>query len=298
MVAVRLDRRLAARVDPSDVVQEALAEADRHLYDYLRDRPLPFYPWLRQFAWERLSQAASPPLEARRRSVAREEDGRRPLPDESVVQLAHRLVASGTSPSRHVIRDELRDRVRAALAELTPRDREVLVLRYLEELRRPRSAAVLGISEGAVRIAPPAGPGAAPAPAGRRRPRRTDDEIALRTSVLDRVGRRPTRSWPELVDELTDAAPGRRAGRPGGATPPSIPSTPSGCAGSLPALEVMADLGRVGRPGALRGRSTAGQLDAAAPACWATSASSARSAGAAWASSTRPSRSRSAAGWR
>ena len=29
MVAVRLDRRLAARVDPSDVVQEALADAAR-----------------------------------------------------------------------------------------------------------------------------------------------------------------------------------------------------------------------------------------------------------------------------
>ena len=31
MVAVRIDPRLAARVDPSDVVQEALAEASRKL---------------------------------------------------------------------------------------------------------------------------------------------------------------------------------------------------------------------------------------------------------------------------
>src|SRR4029079_11851731 len=54
MVAVRMDRRLAARIDPSDVVQEALAAAHRDLGDYLRDRPLPFYPWLRRLAWERL----------------------------------------------------------------------------------------------------------------------------------------------------------------------------------------------------------------------------------------------------
>jgi RNA polymerase sigma-70 factor (ECF subfamily) len=47
MVAVYLDHRLAARVDPSDVVQEALAEAARGLAGYLRERPLPFYPWLR-----------------------------------------------------------------------------------------------------------------------------------------------------------------------------------------------------------------------------------------------------------
>src|SRR4029077_19614139 len=54
MVALRLDSRLAARVDASDVVQEALADAARKLVDYERDRPLPFYPWLHRLAAERL----------------------------------------------------------------------------------------------------------------------------------------------------------------------------------------------------------------------------------------------------
>src|SRR5438309_806980 len=54
MVALRLDRRLAARVDPSDVVQEAILEADQLLSAYLEERPLPFYPWLRRLAWKRL----------------------------------------------------------------------------------------------------------------------------------------------------------------------------------------------------------------------------------------------------
>ena len=57
MLALRLDRRLAARVDPSDLVQETLAEADKRLDAYLRDRPLPFYPWLRQIAGNRLADA-------------------------------------------------------------------------------------------------------------------------------------------------------------------------------------------------------------------------------------------------
>src|SRR5947209_19815970 len=57
MVALRLDPRLAARVDPSDLVQETLAVAHRRLDDYLRDRPLPFYPWLRQIAADRLADA-------------------------------------------------------------------------------------------------------------------------------------------------------------------------------------------------------------------------------------------------
>jgi RNA polymerase sigma-70 factor, ECF subfamily len=54
MVALRLDRRLASRIDPSDVVQDSLAEAAGRLSDYLRERPLPFYPWLRQLAWAKI----------------------------------------------------------------------------------------------------------------------------------------------------------------------------------------------------------------------------------------------------
>src|SRR5436309_11692394 len=73
MVAIRFDRRLAARVDPSDVVQESLAEAAARLSDYVRTRPLPFYPWLRRIAADRLADAGRRHLRAGRRSVGREE---------------------------------------------------------------------------------------------------------------------------------------------------------------------------------------------------------------------------------
>src|SRR3954454_353484 len=69
MVAVRLDRRLAARVDPSDIVQEALLDAHRELSDYLRLRPLPVYPWLRQLAWERLLKWHRAHVHVQKRSV-------------------------------------------------------------------------------------------------------------------------------------------------------------------------------------------------------------------------------------
>jgi RNA polymerase sigma-70 factor (ECF subfamily) len=152
MVSVRLDRRLAARVDPSDVVQETLAVAARKLPNYLRDRPLPFYPWLRSIAWERVVKLHLRHLKAQRRSVMREESQLPGLPDESVLELANRLIDSGTSPSLRVEKKELRGRVRLALSRLRETDREILVLRYLEQLSNKEIAAALAISEGALKM--------------------------------------------------------------------------------------------------------------------------------------------------
>jgi len=151
MVAVRLDPRLAARLDPSDVVQEALLEAARKLPDYLRARPLPFYPWLRRLAWERLLKLHQR-HRAATRDAARDERMAPALPEGSVQELAQRLIASGTSPSGRAVRAETRDRVRAALAALPDADREVLVLRYLEGMTTAEVAAVLGLGESAVKM--------------------------------------------------------------------------------------------------------------------------------------------------
>jgi RNA polymerase sigma-70 factor (ECF subfamily) len=151
MVAVRLDRRLAARLDPSDVVQEALLEAAQKLAGYLRERPLPLYPWLRRIAWEHLLKMHQRHITAQKRSTREQQDGPG-LADGSVLELAQRLVAPGTSPSNRLLREELRQRMRAALARLPDSDREILVMRYLEQLTMSDIAAVLGISEGAVKM--------------------------------------------------------------------------------------------------------------------------------------------------
>jgi RNA polymerase sigma-70 factor (ECF subfamily) len=122
-VAYRLDRRLEARVDPSDVVQEVLAEASRRLPDYLRERPLPFNPWLRQMVLERLAELHRRQVRAQRRSVRREEPDLLPLPDESASEPADRLADSASSPSQLLLRREARQRVRAALGRLPAAER-------------------------------------------------------------------------------------------------------------------------------------------------------------------------------
>jgi RNA polymerase sigma-70 factor (ECF subfamily) len=151
MVALRLDPRLAARVDPSDVVQETLAEADRRLDAYLHERPLPFYPWLRQLAWDRLIEQHRRHVRAGRRSVQREEAEAPGLSAASVLELAERLLDAADSPSAALQRQELAEQVRSALDRLAEADREVLVLRYLEQLPAREVAGVLGVSEAAAK---------------------------------------------------------------------------------------------------------------------------------------------------
>ncbi|MCH8830546.1 MAG: RNA polymerase factor sigma-70, partial [Planctomycetes bacterium] len=73
LVGFRLDRKLAGRIDASDVVQDVLFEASRRLSDYLREPKLPFHLWLRQLAQDRMIDMHRRHRVARRRSVDREQ---------------------------------------------------------------------------------------------------------------------------------------------------------------------------------------------------------------------------------
>lgn len=151
VVAVRLDRRLLSRVDASDVVQDSLLEASRRLPEYLSRPAVPFFVWLRELARQRVIQLYRHHVRARCRSIEQERAGGLPLSEESVMLLADQLAYSGTSPSGRMRREETRAQARAALARLASSDREVLVLRHLEQLSTREIAAILEISEPAVR---------------------------------------------------------------------------------------------------------------------------------------------------
>jgi RNA polymerase sigma-70 factor, ECF subfamily len=146
MVELRMDPRLAGRVDASDVVQEAIAEAARRMPDYLRQSPMPFYPWLRRLAWQRLLDLHRRHVVASRRSVLRERELEPLLPEQSARHLANVLARSASTPSGQLMRKEQRHRVQEALLRMEPHDREMLLLIYLEQMSMSEAGTELGIS--------------------------------------------------------------------------------------------------------------------------------------------------------
>jgi RNA polymerase sigma-70 factor (ECF subfamily) len=89
-------------------------------------------------------------IDAARRSVLREHPWATGFSDESMAELAHGMVASSIVPSRQAMEAELEARIQAALHQLKPLDREILVLRYLEQMSVAEIAGELEISQTAV----------------------------------------------------------------------------------------------------------------------------------------------------
>jgi RNA polymerase sigma-70 factor (ECF subfamily) len=147
MLHVRLDRRLARRLAPDDVLQETFLDVARRIGDYLADPAVPFYVWLRFLTVQRLQMLQRAHLGAQRRDAGLEV----PLPPggaafASSESMAGQFVGALTSPSQAAMRHEMQARLRAALEEMDPLDREVLALRHFEELSNNEVAQVLGIT--------------------------------------------------------------------------------------------------------------------------------------------------------
>jgi RNA polymerase sigma-70 factor (ECF subfamily) len=59
------------------------------------------------------------------------------------------LVGSVTSPSEAFARNELKERIKFAIDQLKPEDREILGMRHFDDLSFGEAATVLGIAEDA-----------------------------------------------------------------------------------------------------------------------------------------------------
>jgi RNA polymerase sigma-70 factor, ECF subfamily len=148
MVELRLDPRLRARLDASDVVQDAFLDIAGDLEAYLADPKLPPLLWMRLHVGRRLTTLHRQHLGTRMRDAGREISiYHGALPEASSAALASMLLGRHTSPTEGALRAERILRVQEALNSLDPIDREVLALRHFEQLGRAEAAQVLGITQ-------------------------------------------------------------------------------------------------------------------------------------------------------
>lgn len=150
MVELRLDRRLQARIDASDVIQEAHVEVVTRLNEYLNEPSYPLFLWLRLIVGERLLKLHRHHLGTQMRDAGLEVSlYRGALPEASSAALAAQLLGKHTSPTQAAVRAERIIRLQEALNTLEAIDREVLALRHFEELSLAETALSLGIEESA-----------------------------------------------------------------------------------------------------------------------------------------------------
>jgi RNA polymerase sigma-70 factor (ECF subfamily) len=150
MVRLRLDRRVAGRLDPSDVLQEAYLDVARRFPEYAAAPSVPVFVWLRALTRQRLISLHRQHLGAGMRDAGQEVSlYRGALPQASSVSLAQHLLAGLTSPTQAAVRAEMQLQLQEALNGMDPMDREVVVLRHFEELNNVETAAALGIERSA-----------------------------------------------------------------------------------------------------------------------------------------------------
>lgn len=143
MVAYRLDRRIQARLDASDVVQEAFLDAAHRLPSYAANPEVPFFIWMRALVQQRMGMAHRDHLGRAKRSAALEVE---PPAFDSSRAIALALLDKHISPSEDVRRKDLGEKLKCQLELLDPLDREVLMLRHFEHLTNSEVAQSLNIT--------------------------------------------------------------------------------------------------------------------------------------------------------
>lgn len=148
MVHLRLDRRLQARVDSSDILQEAFLEAAIRYEQYQSHPSMPPFLWLRFLVGQQLLLMQRRHLGVKARAAGREVSlYRGALPEANSQSLAAVLLGKLSSPSQAAMRSELQVRLQETLNSMDEIDREVLVLRHFEQLSNVETAQVLGLQE-------------------------------------------------------------------------------------------------------------------------------------------------------
>lgn len=150
MVALRMDRRVQGRVDPSDVIQDSFVDAAKRLPEYAKNPPMPFFVWLRWLVGQKLMEQHRRHLGAQVRDASRDVSlYHGDFPEASTADIAANLLGNFSTPSQSAIRSEQQKRLQDALDSLEPIDREILLLRHFEQLTNGEAAEVLQLDKSA-----------------------------------------------------------------------------------------------------------------------------------------------------
>ena len=145
VVQSRMDPAMTARIDASDVVQEAQVVIAQRIDDFIKRRPTSFRIWIRRKALEQLVDQRRLHVGAKMRSVLKEQN----MADVSSIAIARKLLSS--TPSKMLRRVELQEQVRGLIDQLSEKDREVLSLRHVDGHSNNEVADILEIDPNTAR---------------------------------------------------------------------------------------------------------------------------------------------------
>lgn len=144
----RVSSKYQAKFDESDIIQETLADAQRHLSDFRGKSETELTNWLRRMLNRNLIDAVRR-LRSHKRDVAREMQINRPRPS-SDGSTAIQLLSELTSPSGQVVWNEQLQQMRMAIEALPDGQREAVTLHHLQGMTLAEVAKVMNRSTAAV----------------------------------------------------------------------------------------------------------------------------------------------------
>lgn len=153
IAVAKLDPRVRARCNPSDVVQETLMEAFRDFHQFRGGLEREFLAWIRQILSNNLARVVELHVLTDKRDLRRERPIEQAVAGESKLERRdYWLTAEGQSPSSVLQKKEQLATVLERINKLPAHYRDVLLLRHIEELSFDDVADRLGKSAGAVRM--------------------------------------------------------------------------------------------------------------------------------------------------
>lgn len=138
----RRDARTQARLDDSDLIQDAMLQAYKSFTTFRGGTATEFVAWLRQVVLHTASRVVRDQFGAAKRDVTRELPGRE----------LDAVVVSGSTPSAQAIRHEQSARMAEVLARLPEEMQQVILARHADDLPHAEIAKRLGKTEGAVQV--------------------------------------------------------------------------------------------------------------------------------------------------